>query len=298
MTLLAALLGAVTISFSAIFFALSAADPVTGTFFRGLYALPVLAVLWAMQRRNDRRSGRRHWLALAAGVALGLDVAAWHTAIEHIGAGLATLIANSQVVFVSVAAWIFLGERPSKKVLVAVPVILFGVALVSGIGQADPFGSNPILGTALALVAAIFYAGFILGYRHANEAQAPPAGPLFEATLGMVLISPVVGLIGSGIDITPSWPSHGWLLALALSSQAVGWMLIGYALPRLPAAETATIILLQPALTLLWGSLILGERPSPIQLTGAAIVMAGVGFVALMRSRRPDAAASEAATAR
>lgn len=297
MTLLAALLGAVTISFSAIFFALSAADPVTGTFFRGLYALPVLAVLWWIQRSKDQRSGRRHWLALAAGVALGLDVVAWHSAIEHIGAGLATLIANSQVIFVSVTAWIFLGERPSNKVLGAVPVILFGVALVSGIGQADPFGSNPILGTALALVAAVFYAAFILGYRHANEAQAPPSGPLFEATLGLVLISPVVGVIGSGVELTPSWPSHGWLLALALSSQVGGWMLIGYALPRLPAAETATIILLQPALTLIWGAVILGERPSVVQLAGAAIVLAGVGFVALTRSRRLEAATG-VATAR
>jgi drug/metabolite transporter (DMT)-like permease len=227
-------------------------------------------------------------MALAAGFALGLDVIAWHTAIEHIGAGLATLIANSQVIFVSITAWIFLKERPGKKVLAAIPIILFGVALVSGIGQEDAFGSSPLLGAALALLAAVFYSGFILGFRQANTAQAPGAGPLMEATLGLVLITPIVGLIGTGVDYTPAWPSHGWLLALALSSQVVGWMLIGYALPRLPAAETATIILLQPALTLIWGAVILGERPSVLQLVGAGIVLGGVGFVALARSRRNE----------
>ena len=285
MRLVAALVGAVMISFSAIFFSLSDVGPVTGTFFRGFYALPVLAVIWWLGRGRDERSGRRRLLALAAGFALGLDVIAWHTAIDHIGAGLATLIANSQVIFVSIIAWIVLKERPANKVLAAIPVILFGVALVSGIGQEDAFGSNPLLGAALALLAAVFYSGFILGYRQANTQQAPSAGPLMEATLGLVLITPIVGLIGSGVDYVPAWPSHGWLLALALSSQVVGWMLIGYALPRLPAAETATIILLQPALTLIWGAVILGERPSLLQLIGAGIVLGGVGFVALARSR-------------
>lgn len=193
MTLLAALLGAVMISFSAIFFSLSGADPVTGTFFRGLYALPVLAVIWWSRHTRDTRGMRRRWLALAAGLALGLDVVAWHSAIEHIGAGLATLIANSQVIFVSITAWIFLKERPANKVLGAIPVILLGVALVSGIGQDGAFGSNPLLGTALALLAAIFYSGFILGFRHANEAQAPAAGPLLESTIGLVLVLPSSG---------------------------------------------------------------------------------------------------------
>lgn len=288
LTLLAALLGALIISFSAIFFSLSDTAPVTGTFFRGLYALPILTLIWWVGRRKDHRPSRRRLLALAAGFALGLDVIAWHTAIEHIGAGLATLIANSQVIFVSITAWVFLKERPGRKVLAAIPVILLGVALVSGIGQEDAFGSNPLLGAALALLAAVFYSGFILGFRQANTAKAPGAGPLMEATLGLVLITPIVGLIGSGVDYTPAWPSHGWLLALALSSQVVGWMLIGYALPRLPAAETATIILLQPALTLIWGAVILGERPSVLQLVGAGIVLGGVGFVALARARRGE----------
>lgn len=276
------------ISFSAIFFSLSGADPVTGTFFRGLYAIPLLAILWWARRDLDRRTGRRRWLAVGAGIALGLDVVAWHSAITHIGAGLATLIANSQVIFVALAAWVVLGEKPSTKVLGAIPVILLGVALVSGVGQENAFGSNPVLGAGLALVAAVFYSGFILGYRHANEAKAPPAGPLLEATIGLVLITPFVGLFGSGVDLEITWPSHGWLLALALTSQAIGWLIIGYALPRLPAAETATIILLQPALTLLWGAVILGERPSLLQLFGAAIVLTGVGFVALARSRKPE----------
>jgi len=210
----------------------------------------------------------------------------WHFSIDYIGAGLATLIANTSVIFVALGAWALLGERPRNATMVAIPVILFGVTLVSGLGQGNAFGANPVRGTLLALLAAIFYATFILGFRHSNDVQAPAAGALMEATLGALVTTFVLGLITSGIDFEITWPAHGWLLALALGAQVVAWLMIGYALPRLPAVETATIILIQPALTMIWGAMIFDERPSPLQITGAVIVLAGVAFVAIVRPGR------------
>lgn len=286
MTLLAALGGAVLISFSAIFFGLSDVSPMTGAFFRAAYALPVLFILWTARRNQDRRPMGRRFIAIGAGLALGADIVAWHAAIDFIGAGLATLLANTSVIFVALAAWALLGERPRNTTLAAIPVILLGVTLVSGLGQGDAFGTDPIRGTLLALLAAIFYATFFLGFRHSNDEQAPSAGPLMEATLGAAVASMLIGVVGSNIDLSISWPAHGWLLALAVGSQVIGWMSIGYAMPRLPAAEVATIILLQPALTMVWGAIIFGERPSVTQIVGAAIVLGGVAFVALVRARK------------
>jgi len=284
-TLLAALAGALAISFSAIFFGLSGVDPLTGAFFRMAYALPVLVVIWLTVRQRDQRTPQKRMLAFGSGFLLAVDMVAWHNAIGHIGAGLATLIANSQVVFVAIAAWLILDERPSRRIIIAIPVVLIGVAMVSGLGRGDAFGSNPLLGTLLALVSAMFYAGFILVFRASNNIQAPPAGPLMEATAGGMVTMLILGAVTGGIDFAPTWPAHGWLIVLALGAQVGGWLLIGFALPRLPAAETATIILVQPVLTMVWGALIFDERPSTIQLTGAALVLAGVGFVAIARAR-------------
>ena len=165
MTLAAALAGALVISFSAIFFALSGADPITGIFFRAAYALPAVFALWFARRRRDRRSPRKRLIAFGAGVALGLDIAMWHSSINYIGTGLATLLVGSQAIFVAVFAWLFLGEIPSKRVMATVPLVLIGVGLVSGVGQKGAFGANPLRGAALALLAAVFYAVFILGYQ-------------------------------------------------------------------------------------------------------------------------------------
>ena len=286
MPLLAALLGAVAISFSAIFFELSGVSAVTGAFFRTLYALPILFLLWWRVRGRETRSSKARWLAVGAGVFLSLDFISWHLAIGYLGAGLATLISNSQVVIVALLAWFLLDEKPTQRVVVAVPVVLTGVALVSGLGRADAYGADPILGAMLAVGTAIAYSFFLLGFRRSNRVHAPSVGPLLDATAGATVTTLMLAPIVGNLDLAPAWPAHGWLLAVAVIAQVGGWLAIGFALPRLPAAETSTFILVQPVLTMLWGMLIFAERPSPLQLGGAALVLTGVGMVALSSTRR------------
>ncbi len=289
LTILAALVGAIILSFSAIFYSLSGANPITGAFFRVAYALPVLVIIWWTRRKDDHRPLRHRWLAFGGGVSLALDIVVWHTSIDYIGAGLATLIANSQVILVALAAWLIFKERPHRMVMGAIPLVLFGVTLVSGLGQQDAFGDDPVLGTLLALMAAFFYSFFILVLKFANTGRAPSSGPLMDATAGGVVAITLIGLVRGGIDFTWSWPEHAWLLAVAIGPQVIAWLLIGYALPRLPASETATVVLLQPALTMVWGAIIFAERPSTLQIVGAVVVLTGVGLVAVASSRAKPA---------
>jgi drug/metabolite transporter (DMT)-like permease len=273
-----ALAGAVAISFSAIFFALSEVAPLTGAFYRMAYALPVLGFLWLRHRGVDRRTGRDRLLAAVAGSLLALDVIAWHASIGYIGAGLATLIANSQVVIVPLVTWAIFGERPAPSALWAMPVVMLGLALITGLGRTDAFGSRPVLGVGLAVAAAALYSGFLIAYRRSNRALAHASGPLLDATAGAALIALAAAALVGGVDLLPTWPAHGWLLLLALSAQVGGWLAIGYALPRLPAAQTSFAIVLQPCLTLLWGGIIFGERPSWVQGAGVALVLAGIAL--------------------
>lgn len=283
-----ALVGATIISFSAILYRLSEANPLTGAFFRMVYALPVLAALSWIVRRQDHRSARARWLAFVSGAMLGIDVIAWQVAIDHIGAGLATLVANSQVVLVPLATWVLLAERPSRRVFMAMPVVLVGLAAVTGLGSEASFGSRPVLGVMAGVAAACFYTAFLVGFRRSNKALTHPAGPLLDATAGAAVAVGLPGLVTGSLDLAPTWPSHGWLLLLAVGAQALGWLAISFALPRLPAAVTSFVILLQPTLTLFWGWLIFAEQAGPIQLMGVVLVIAGIATVAI----RPRASTS------
>ena len=290
MTHLAAIAGVLIISFSAIFVRFAAVSPDTAAFFRPAYALPALLVLWlAFGRRL--RSRRLAALAVLAGVFLGLDLAVWHRAIHWIGAGLATVLGNTQVIFVGLVAWALQGERPSRPTLVAVPIAFAGMAMVSGLGRADAYGDNPLLGTFFGLLTGITYASFLLLFRRSSRDEATPFGAFLLATAGTTATAGIIGWATGDLDLAWSWPAHGWLLALALGSQVVGWLLIGYALPRLPAVETSILLLLQPMATVLWAFLIFGEDLSLVQWTGVVLVLAGVALPsaapALRRVARP-----------
>ena len=138
---------------------------------------------------------------------------------------------------------------------------------------------------------AIAYAGFIL-VRRARSGRGG-AGPLADATLATALTATALGPVTGGIDLVPHWPAHGWLILLALSAQVLGWLFIGYSLPRLPAALTALVLLLQPAGALGLAAVALGERPSPVQLAGCVVVLGGVLYWA--RSGRRSGAGSPSA---
>ena len=84
-------------------------------------------------------------------------------------------------------------------------------------------------------------------------------------------------------DLVPAWPSAGWLILLALSSQVLGWLLISVSLPRLPAALTSMILTIQPVGSVVLGIVLLGEDPSALQLVGAALILAGLVSIATRR---------------
>lgn len=287
-----AVLGVAGLSFAAIFVRLADVSPNTAATFRGLYALPFLAALWWTVRRRDTRPASLRMRAALAGVLLALDFTFWHRSIALIGAGLATVLVSTQVLFVALLAWLVHRERPTPMALALVPVVVAGVALSSGVGRGDAYGEAPLTGALMGVAAGLAYAGFILVLRAANRVGQHPAGPLLDATLGMTAGALLFGLADPGLDFTIHWPAHAWLLALAIIVQVAGWLCLAVALPRLPALQTSVLILLQPVGTVAWAWILFGEHLSPLQWLGALMVLGGVA--ALTVPRKTPAAAQPA----
>jgi drug/metabolite transporter (DMT)-like permease len=287
---LAGVLGALVIAFSGILVRLSEVSPSTAAFFRCAYALPVLALLaWIERRRYGTRSWRDRGLAWAAGVLFAADLTFWHHSIEAVGAGLATVLGNIQVLLVGLLAWAALGERPENRSLAAIPVVFGGVILISGVIGSGAYGDDPLLGVVFGVSTAIAYALFILILRQGNSDVRRPAGPLFDATLSGAVFSAIGGIAVGDIDWVPGLESQAWLVLLALSSQVLGWLLISVSLPRLPAVLTSIVLMLQPVSAVFLAAVLLSEAPSPVQLLGVAVVIAGVAVATLKPRQRAPA---------
>ena len=279
-----AVAGACIIAFSGILVRLADVSPEAAAVFRCAYAVPVLAALAAWEsRRFGPRPRRERLLGVAAGVLFAADLVCWHRSIADVGAGLATVLGNLQVVLVAFIAWAVLGERPGNRVMVAVPVVFTGAVMISGVLEQGAYGDDPGRGTIYGLLTTLAYAGFILVLRQTNADLRRPAGPLLDASFTAAVVAAVFGAAIGGVDLVPSWPAHGWLVLLALSSQVVGWLLISVSLPRLPAALTSVLLLIQPVSSVALAALILGESPSPLQISGVVVILFGVVYATTSR---------------
>ena len=293
----AAAAGAVCISSSAVLMRLAGTSASLTALGRCVFALPVLGGLaWIERRRGVAPvSSHRRWLARLAGVILAADLIVWDHAIGAIGAGLGTVVGNLEVLIISLLAWLILGERPRRSLVLASPVMLAGLVLVGGLVDGPgsrAYGAHPGLGVAYGVGVALLYAIYILMLRQATSSPGPPAGPsagtaprtavaapLFEATVGATAGSVVLGLALGDFQhgLGPSaWAALGWLALLALTSQVIGWLLITVSMRRLAAGMIGALLLIQPAGSVALSYLFLGEHPSELQLAGVVLMLAGV----------------------
>jgi drug/metabolite transporter (DMT)-like permease len=285
----AAVLGAVIIAFSGILVKLAGVPPATAAVFRCAYALPFLLVIATAERRTfGPRPRSQVLLAWLAGVFFAVDLELYHHTIALVGAGLATVLGNTQVVFVAVLAWLLLRERLPLRIAIAIPVVLAGVVLVSGVFGADAYGSNPQLGVLSGLTTGLSYAGFLIILRLGNADLRRPAGPLFDATLSATIVSLLIGWPLGELQLIPSWPAHGYLFALAFTSQFLGWLAISVSLPRLPSALSSVVLTIQPLSAVVLAMVLLSEQPSPLQLVGGGVVLAGLLLATVRRRPQPD----------
>ncbi|GAA1780880.1 DMT family transporter [Streptomonospora arabica] len=282
----AAVSGAAANSTSAAFAKLAGAGPGTTAFLRCALALVALLPLAAAEyRARGPRPARLVAADAAAGLLLGVDYVFWARSIDDVGASIATVLINVQVVVFPVLAWAFSGVRPSARFALAAPAMLAGVAFASGAaGDAAP-GGSPVSGALCGVAAGVAYAGYLFLTRSAGG-TGHSAAPVFVSTLSAAVAAAALGGAWTGVDLVLPLASWGWLAALALLGQVLSWLLIGSALPRLAPGTGAALLVIQPVLAVALGTVFLGERPTATQLGGCALVLLAIWALATERSKR------------
>lgn len=278
---LALTVGAACISFAPVLVQVqirSGLGPSAVGFWRCLLGTVALAGLTLATGASFRLPRRAAWAAAAAGIAFFVDLWVWHRAIRDAGAGLATILGNTQVFLTAIlSAWIY-RERIGARFVVASAVAVAGVALLVGIGSGVDLHGTYLRGVVLGLLTGIAYATFLLAMRVAGTAAGGRSTLAIMTRMSAVAAVPL-GL-AAALENAPAIPSgaSAWAAAagLALIAQSFGWWSISRALPRVPGANAGLVLLLQPVLATAWGVALLGERLRPLQALGAAITLAAI----------------------
>jgi drug/metabolite transporter (DMT)-like permease len=261
------------VSVSAILLKLAATTPATATAARCLFALPVVILLARPEWRTGRRLSRRGLLsAVLCGALFAGDMLLWTQAIPEVGAGLSTVLVNTQVAIVPLLGRLVDREPIARRFVLVLPALLAGVALAGGVLEHGIAGSDPTRGTIHAIGAALCYSGFLFLLRRGGQAGQPmQTYAVVLATSAVVAMA--VGPWWHGLVWWPGWPSVGWLILVAITGQLFGWLLVASFSARLPSTVSSALLLLTPVGAVAVGAVALGERPTPLQLTGCALVL-------------------------
>ncbi|HZW11742.1 MAG TPA: DMT family transporter [Noviherbaspirillum sp.] len=276
------LLGGMAIGFAGIFMRLSDVNPIASAFWRMALAAPFLWA-WAFAvRKQDDAAGKRSSFAAAlalAGIYFAGDMALWHLALHYTTVANATLLSNFAPIFIALWVWIAYRVRFSRIFIVGMVIALIGAVMLVGPNasgsNAGNGGNNKLLGDALGLGSAVFYAAYQLVIKDARSQYSTARLMAWSTTITGLALLPFA-LTSPGAF----WPEQlsGWLplLALALVAQIGGQTVIAYALAHLPASLASVSLLIQPLTAAIAAWIIFQEAIGPIQMAGGALLLWGI----------------------
>jgi drug/metabolite transporter (DMT)-like permease len=274
---IALLIGGCAIAFAPIFVRWSDTGPVASAFWRLALAVPLLW-LWVASVSTDKprkkgKPGSDLYIALLAGLFFAADLGVWHWSILYTTVANSTLLANFAPIFVTLFGWWLFHNRVPKSFFTGMALALAGAVLL--VGPSFGFGGTRLLGDALGLLTAVFYASYMLAIKQARDTTSTATLMALSTTISAIVLLPIAVLLPQ-----PFLPAdaHGWivLVGLSLVSQILGQGLITYAFAHLPATLSSVSLLIQPVVATLLGWLFFSEALGWSQLFGGALVLAGI----------------------
>jgi drug/metabolite transporter (DMT)-like permease len=274
--------GVLLVSVGAILVRLAAAPPLAVSFYRMAIASLLLSPFaWRGASRSwPALPGRPRLLLVASGVALALHFATWIASLSHTSVAASVLLVNTAPLFAILLSLVFLRERPSAVVQLAILLAMVGAAVIA-LGDR---GSSPasLFGNLLAVAGAVTLATYQVIGRGLRATL--PLDAYMLAVWGTATLTLAALMAAFGTRFAP-FPPKTWLAfaALAVVPTLGGHGLTNRALRSLPAPTVGLFLLGEPVVASVLAMLLFGETPPASTLAGGAIVLAALALVLTRR---------------
>lgn len=235
---------------------------------------------WQLHRQHRRG-------LLLVGLMVGIQSQLLYGAVSRLPVALALLAFNTYPLWASLWNRLLYGQPPERQVLLAMPVILCGLALALDVaGAASGLGMRQqwsVMGTgvALALGAAASFGLVLVWTQHETVGLDGRVRTFFS-----LLIAACVAIAAIGWQGAAHWPqtTTGWWGLLGLTClYGSGFTLMFTVLPKLGVASNSAIMNMEPVFALALGWAVLGQQIAFIQVMGALLVVAVVVFLGLRK---------------
>jgi len=277
--LIVLLLGAGLLGFSAIFVKwASPASPVVIGFYRMLFALPLVCLVYFREAPSAPDKWRGVPWAILGGLCFAGDLTLWHTALRWTSAASATLLVGLAPLWVSLVMVLFFGARLRRRAWLGLFLALAGAAILA-LAKGARFAGN--FGEMMGGLASLCYAAYTLALGRARR-HLQTMETLFWVVLTGLVFFGVAALL-RGDSLGKGFPAHTWLslIGIGLLVQVCGWWLISWGFGRLATNVGSVGLLMQPAATVFLGWAMLHEGLRLPQWLGTGLILAGIALTSL-----------------
>jgi drug/metabolite transporter (DMT)-like permease len=262
-------------------------DVVTAVTVRSSVTALVLALILWQQKVTLKLSGRQPKILLLIGVLIAVQSVCLYSSVARLPVALALLAFNTYPLLTALWARVLYGHRPERAVLLAMPLLLLGLALAldvlgaaSGLGAAQHWAQIGG-GIAFALAAsATFGLAMVITQHEAADVDGRLRTFSTMATVGV--LAAAVAVTQSGFHL-PQASAGWWGLAALTFLYGTAFTIMFTVLPKLGVVGNSAIMNVEPIFALVLAWALLGQTIAPMQLVGALVVVATVMWLGLRK---------------
>lgn len=262
-------------------------DVATAVVFRSTITAAVIAVILLSQGVRVRLTARNRKGLLGIGLLVGVQSLCLYSAVARLPVALALLAFNTYPIWTAVWSALVYRQHPAKAALVAMPIILVGLAMAldvfgaaSGLGASGQWARIGV-GVAFALsAAATFGLALVLTQHEAGEVDGRVRTATTMAIAGAIALGTVA--VQGGFHLPTAPAGWGGLAALTFL-YGTAFTIMFTVLPRLGVVGNSAIMNVEPVFALVLAWLLLGQAIAPVQVLGALIVVGTVMSLGLRK---------------
>jgi drug/metabolite transporter (DMT)-like permease len=262
-------------------------DVVTAVTFRSTVTAFVVALIVWHQKVSLQLTVRHQKSLLLIGALIAVQSVCLYSAVARLPVALALLAFNTYPLLTAFWARVLYGHRPERVVLLAMPVMLVGLALAldvfgaaSGLGAIEHWGQIGA-GVAFALAASATF-GLALVITQHEAADVDGRLRTFTTMATVAILASVVALTQSGIHL-PNASAGWWGLGALTFFYGTAFTIMFTVLPKLGVVGNSAIMNVEPVFALVLAWALLGQSIAPMQLVGALVVVATVMWLGLRK---------------
>lgn len=249
--------------------------PMTLTFFRSFFVVPVLAILMKKDHISFKISAKEYkGVALIAFFGAVLTTVLLYSSYQYVAVGTATTLHFLYPLFVVLICHYVYHDHLKKQQIVALVISLVGVAFFINLNDLVAFQ-----GIIMALISGITFSIYLVGIEKFGLSSMNSYKLSFYIALTVCVGVGIIAIMTNQFALNQSMISYVMMFIVAVLAQFIAVVAIKEGIAILGSTVASMISMLEPVSAVIFGALLLNETVTFTQIIGCAVIIIGVSLL-------------------